>query len=1023
MSDHLIRTSLPTAIILIIGLIYLGTPLAAQPLPIANASFEQGRDGPDQWTLAPGADGIWLHDHASAGQRAISLRGDGRSTSYWRSSPVAFAPSQLYVLRFSARSIDGKEGAPMSGPLFCNRDIGDLATDWTSFSSIFFTPMQIEDDNSWLRFGQWRVKGALAFDDIRIVPIQPVYARQYKVELGEGESIRGNTYSFNAPFSSTSRNHSRPLSSHQCNFNTNRWVFARDSQVVYRHAISDRQQLSAKLKVGIGYYESGALAVEASANGRDYIELGLVSAAQTQLFTLPDTLLPAAAIWVRLRSVGKRQLGPAADPGALQVNSYSYEAHIEGDPLYLRGRTHFVAIEEASDESDIVIHSIGDAIPGGDNHLELSIDTKASPPSTIAPELSIITHHSTTHSTPLPHSLHSGLNALKIPYTIEETGSHSLALSWPEPTPFKATIDLEISPLYAASYGHILPGSDTNVALWSADSAWKISRQRPIPTETAPALYISAASAESEAVQLVLTPQQALKKFRAHASDLHSDSGAAIAASQIDLMRVDYVSITHPTDEIGVADQWPDPLPILPPSSDIAAGYNQPLWIRVAIPDGTPAGIYRGSIELNADTYHASVPLVVEVYGFALPSRMSCSTALGFSFDEVVRYHNLQTESQKRQVLDLYFKSFASHHISPYEPAPLDPLRVSWDGLEPQILWQAWDRAVEKALTTYGFNSFRLRLLGLGGGSFQSRREPQLNGFGENTPQYERALGNYLSAIEKHLEAKGWLEEAFVYWFDEPRQEDYEFVNNGFAKLKRHAPQLRRMLTEQVEQELLGGPTIWCPVTPNFSRIDAAVRKSANESFWWYVCTIPKSPYAGLFIDHAGIELRTWLWQTWQNGIDGILIWQSNYWHSEAAYVETRQNPYADPMSWMSSISAPIGSKRPWGNGDGRLIYPPLASVAAQRTSPIIAGPVASQRWEMLRDGIEDYEYFAILRRLLDRRDELPATDRARYEHLLSVPMEISQSTTRFSIAPAPLLAHRHALARAIEELSAPPEP
>jgi hypothetical protein len=128
-------------------------------------------------------------------------------------------------------------------------------------------------------------------------------------------------------------------------------------------------------------------------------------------------------------------------------------------------------------------------------------------------------------------------------------------------------------------------------------------------------------------------------------------------------------------------------------------------------------------------------------------------------------------------------------------------------------------------------------------------------------------------------------------------------------------------------------------------------------------------------------------------------------------------------MSWMSSISAPIGSKRPWGNGDGRLIYPPLASVAAQRTSPIIAGPVASQRWEMLRDGIEDYEYFAILRRLLDRRDKLPATDRARYEHLLSVPMEISQSTTRFSIAPAPLLAHRHALARAIEELSAPPEP
>jgi hypothetical protein len=1022
LSAHLMRASFWPAITLLIALTFAVTPLLAQPLPINNASFEQGREGPDQWTLSPGADGIWLQDNASAGRRAIALRGDGRSTSYWRSSPVAFAPSQLYVLRFSARSIDSKEGAPMSGPLFCNRDIGDLAANWTPFSSIFFTPMHIKDENSWLRFGQWRVKGALAFDDIRIVPIQPVYARQDKVELGEGESISGNTYLFNAPFSSTSRNHSRPLLAHQCNFNTNRWVFARDSQVVYRHALADRQQLSAKIKVGIGYYESGALAVEASANGRDYIELGQISAAQTQTFSLPDTLLPAAVISVRLRSVGKRQLGPAADPGALQVHSYSYEAIIEGEALDMRGRTRFVAIEEAADASAIVFHSLGDGIPGGDNHLELSIDTKASPPATIAPELRVITRHSAARSTPSPHALHSGLNALKIPYTIEETGPHSLALSWPEPTPFKATIDLDISPLYAASYGRILPGSNTDVALWSADSAWKISRQRPIPTEAAPALYISAASAESEAVQLVLTPQQALKKFRAHASDLHSDAGAAISASQIDLMRVDYVSITHPTDEIGVADQWPDPLPMLPASSDIAAGGNQPLWIRVAIPGGTPAGIYRGSIELNAENYHASVPLVVEVYGFTLPSRMSCSTALGFSFDEVVRYHNLQTESEKRQVLDLYFKSFASHHISPYEPAPLDPLRVSWDGLEPHFLWQPWDRAVEEALANYGFNSFRLRLLGLGGGSFESRREPQLNGLDENDPQYEIALSNYLSAIEKHLEAKGWLDEAFVYWFDEPRQEDYEFVNNGFAKLKRHAPKLRRMLTEQVEQELLGGPTIWCPVTPNFSRTDAAARKSANESFWWYVCTIPKAPYAGLFIDHAGIELRTWLWQTWQNGIDGILIWQSNYWHSEAAYVDSRQNPYADPMSWMSSVSAPVGSKRPWGNGDGRLIYPPLTSVAAQRTRPIIAGPVASQRWEMLRDGIEDYEYFAILRRLLEQRDELPATDRARYEHLLSVPMEISQSASHFSIAPAPLLAHRHALARAIEELSAPPK-
>ncbi len=1019
---HLTRRRLWTSIAVALGLAYglTSTPLAAQPLPIDNASFEEGQTGPAAWTLSPGADGTWLRGNASRGQRALSLRGDGKSTSYWRSAPVAFEPSHPYLLRFSARSIDGKNGAPMSGPRFCNRDIGDLPTTWTPFSSIFFSPAQIKSENSWLRFGQWRVEGALAFDDIHIVAAQPVYARQGEIELGEGESIRGHQYSFIAPFDSYSRNHSRPLLAHDCDFNTNRWVFARESYVVYRHAIPNRMQQSAEINVGIGYYASGALAVEVSTDGQTYRQLGLLEASQSRNFSLPDTLLPAAAIWVRLRSASSGQLGAAADPGALQVTSYSYKAALNGEELDLRGSTRFVAIEEKADDIDIVFHHLGDAIPGGQNHIELSIAAKGHQPSTITPQISVVAHDSIWRSTLPPQRLHGGYDVLHIPYTIEQTGRHSLALSWPEPTPFKATIDLEIPPLYAMSYGRILPGSNAVVALWSADSAWKISRQRPLPTATAPALYISAASAESEAVQLVLTPRQTLRNFRASTSDLQSDTGALIAAAQISLLRVDYVPINQPTDASGAADLWPDPLPALPDASDIPAGENQPLWIRVAVPRDATAGLYRGHLELSAEGYRASVPLILEVFGFALPSRMSCSTAFGFSFDEVVRYHNLKTESQKRQVLDLYFKSFSTHHISPYELAPLDPLSVSWEGLQPRFAWEAWDRAVEHALTTYHFNSFRLRLLGLGGGNFQERRAAQLIGFSESTAEYERALGNYLGAVEHHIEQRGWLDEAFVYWFDEPRKEDYEFVNKGFAKLKRHAPKLRRMLTEQVEQDLLGGPTIWCPTTPNFTPEQRTARQETNESFWWYICTIPKAPYATLFIDHAGIELRTWLWQTWQNGIDGILIWQSNYWHSEAAYVDSRQNPYADPMSWMSSSSAPIGSKRPWGNGDGRLIYPPLEALSAENTQSILKGPVASQRWEMLRDGIEDYEYFAILQRLLDQRDELSANDRARYSNLLRVPTSISQSTTDFNIDPSPLRAHRHALARAIEQLKAP---
>ena len=73
----------------------------------------------------------------------------------------------------------------------------------------------------------------------------------------------------------------------------------------------------------------------------------------------------------------------------------------------------------------------------------------------------------------------------------------------------------------------------------------------------------------------------------------------------------------------------------------------------------------------------------------------------------------------------------------------------------------------------------------------------------------------------------------------------------------------------------------------------------------------------------------------------------------------------------------------------------------------------------MLRDGIEDYEYLAILQRLLEaRRDKLTADQRARYSTLLEVPREITADMTTFTITPAPIEAHRNRVARALVELS-----
>jgi hypothetical protein len=328
-----------------------------------------------------------------------------------------------------------------------------------------------------------------------------------------------------------------------------------------------------------------------------------------------------------------------------------------------------------------------------------------------------------------------------------------------------------------------------------------------------------------------------------------------------------------------------------------------------------------------------------------------------------------------------------------------------------------------QAIDRHHFNSFRVAIPGLGGGTFHETQAPQLLGFGADTPEYPLLFDSAARQLEAHLTAKGWADEAYIYWFDEPDPHQYPFVMDGFAKLKKSCPRLARMLTEQVEPGLLGGPDIWCSITDTYNHPAAEARRQHGEKFWWYVCTGPKAPYAGLFIDHPAPELRIWLWQTFQRNIEGVLVWETNYWTSTAAYPDPQhpQNPYTDPMSWTSGYSTPAGDRRPWGNGDGRFLYPPPAALAGTDGAPVLDGPVDSIRWEHLRDGIEDYEYLVILRqRLLARQADLPAATSQRYAALLEVPAEISRSLTEFAADGEPIEAHRDRVARAIVELRYP---
>ncbi|HSW44055.1 MAG TPA: glycoside hydrolase domain-containing protein [Phycisphaerae bacterium] len=575
---------------------------------------------------------------------------------------------------------------------------------------------------------------------------------------------------------------------------------------------------------------------------------------------------------------------------------------------------------------------------------------------------------------------------------------------------------------YASNYGELLSAPGESVTVWWCDGTRKVPRKRLPPVARAEAVRLESARNEFEAAQIIVHPGRELAGLTARVSELAGPGGARIAGDDIRLLRVAYVRADVPTDKRGLADWWPDPLPPLDTPVDVPAGENQPLWLLVRVPTDAPAGDYHGKVTLEAEGFTFEAQVRLHVWDFALPEKPFTASAFGLSLHRIAQYHGLKSEQDKRTVFAKYMQSFAEHRISPYDPVPLDAIgftfRPDTDPPRCDVDFSKFDPAMEEAVRKYHITSFMLPVPGMGGGSFHDRTEGEAAGFKAGSPRYEAMMSSMLGRVQGHLAAKGWLDMAYIYWFDEPEEKDYAFVREGMERLKKYAPNLRRMLTEEPVPALFGAVDLWCPLSHHYDPELGRQRRAAGDDFWWYVCTGPKAPYCTLFIDHPATALRVWMWQTWQRRISGILIWETVYWTSQTAFPDSLQNPYEDAMGYRTGYGQKPGTRAYWGNGDGRFLYPPLAA-AAGSDKPVLDGPVSSLRWEILRDGVEDVDYLHLLKAAIDSAGA--ATDPKLLEQagaLLDVPQDITQSMRDWTFDSRPILEHRSKVAEMIERLS-----
>lgn len=968
-----------------------------------------GDEVPTGWHLSGGR-GRWVD------RQWLEVTGDGQDSNFW-GRPCRLTPVRLYRFEMRARQTQGT-GCVVSGPARINRDYR-LSSEWTTVHYVFRVPDVEQEDV--VRLGQWHMQGTVQFDSVRLAPVLPVHREFGALILGQGEELREGVYKFHGTFGQQASNYHRVLQRATATFNSNRWCFGSDSQVVYRFALPDRPLQSFRAEANVNYHTGGGCRMDVSRDGQRWETVDERRGLGSLSAELSDSWFPAQQIWLRLRSF----------PGStLQVDRIDVEAKVDNKET-LQGRTDFAEIRSGEAAWQMGPLTWLESPIKGRPRLKITARPAAEGTGTIIIKGMVQGSDQETSDLPEQTVSYDRGEAASIVISLPESrpGEQllTLRLHCDDVAPLELALPYQVHEYYRSDYGLRLASSDDAVGLWWCSATRKIPRERALPEASGEAVEMWAARNDREAVQIVLRPDRPLNNVRVQVSSLRGPNGAAIAQDHVDLLQVYYHYVHSPTDNTGVRDHWPDALPPWDHPISIPAKVNQPLWVRVRVPHDATAGAYRAIVTIQGDEFRAEIPLVLHVWDFALPERNHLETAFGFSTGNIIRYHGLRTEEQKRKVLDAYMRSFAEHRISPYDPAPLDPIEARFvtDSKPPRVEldFEKFDRAMYRAVNEYHFTNFRLRLQGMGGGTFHSRVDPRIGPFGEDTDEYQRLFADYAGRIERHLREHGWLDMAFVYWFDEPDPKDYEFVRRGMERIKKYAPGLTTMLTEQPEPALAGPIDIWCPVSHNYDHDAAEQRREHGERFWWYVCTGPKAPYCTLFIDHPATELRVWLWQTWQRKISGILVWSSNYWTSSAAFPDPDhpQNPYEDPMGYRSGYSTPPGTKLFWGNGDGRFIYPPLAAATPGATGdePVLESPVDSIRWEMLREGIEDYEFLYRLRELLKAKGpRLPQEQYRRYRELLEVPADITASMTEFTKDPRPIYRHRAAVAEAIETLT-----
>ena len=527
----------------------------------------------------------------------------------------------------------------------------------------------------------------------------------------------------------------------------------------------------------------------------------------------------------------------------------------------------------------------------------------------------------------------------------------------------------------------------------------KLRRDEPYRGPIGKALEIEVAGNEYEGAQLVLSGvNREVKNLRVRASELRRGGAAGtvppFAASNVVVSFIGYVH-TIPPEKYSAewTGLWPDPL-LNVESVTLSPGKVQPVQVTVYAPAGTAPGSYEGALTITGDGIEPqTAPLKVRVFGFDLPVRGTFrAMTLGGGPDPA--FYGVAGESPENDALKEMWYEFLCRHRLP----PGGYVLKAWGWLKPGYPAKAnpdgtWDFSEAEKWGKFCFDR--------GMNTFVAAGFVKLGAYGfpkEYSPAYRTEFKRFMTAYAEFLRARGWLKDAVVYNIDEAPNTMWEACKESYRETKAVSPDLAVFQCLNDPKGVKGLEGFFDVIDVNINQFHegaAPAHLAKGGRTWWCICCWP-SGHPNLFVEYPAMDGRIVGWLSWKIGVEGFEYWSVSSWNNCMKSMGGKKFVDEVECAWTANSFGKY-------NGDGYLVYP-----GPNRTL------LSTIRFEALRDGFEDYEYLAILKKRLEGKTGAAAEEARK---LLDVPDVLCRKDLTFTSDSKVLFDARRKVAEAIETI------